>query len=291
MKNNKGFTLVELLAVIAILAILVIIALPNVMGMFNSAKKSSFMTEVKQVYKVAQQTWISDSMFETKDHEYGRCDGCSYKELDLSGRKELKYYIKINKAGEIVQYVADDGTYKFYYNGPGLLIEKISESDIVPTDGASIVPNTSNGGETPNSQYYYSLLNNIRINNTIDLSTEAVTDYQSLGTDAFFRLLVNGNVITSYDLGFIYNGNVHFFKTGSGSSIYNENKQILNSTFGSSNCTETLVNNHYEYRCENNDYYRAGIFDDGFAYADKRGQFCQYYPEGSDYYSGCGIIN
>ena len=31
MKNNKGFTLVELLAVIAIMAILLIIALPNVL--------------------------------------------------------------------------------------------------------------------------------------------------------------------------------------------------------------------------------------------------------------------
>ena len=37
--KNKGFTLVELLAVIAILAILVIIALPNVLKMFNQAKK------------------------------------------------------------------------------------------------------------------------------------------------------------------------------------------------------------------------------------------------------------
>ena len=45
--KNKGFTLVELLAVIAILAILVIIALPNVMGMFNEAKKNSFTTEEK----------------------------------------------------------------------------------------------------------------------------------------------------------------------------------------------------------------------------------------------------
>ena len=44
MKNKNGFTLVELLAVIAILAILVIIALPNVIKMFNNAKKSSFLT-------------------------------------------------------------------------------------------------------------------------------------------------------------------------------------------------------------------------------------------------------
>ena len=33
MKNRKGFTLVELLAVIAILALLVIIALPNILKM------------------------------------------------------------------------------------------------------------------------------------------------------------------------------------------------------------------------------------------------------------------
>ena len=33
--KKKGFTLVELLAVIAILAILVIVAMPNVLGMFK----------------------------------------------------------------------------------------------------------------------------------------------------------------------------------------------------------------------------------------------------------------
>ena len=45
--KKKGFTLVELLAVIAILAILVIIALPNVLSMFTDAKKSTFKTEVQ----------------------------------------------------------------------------------------------------------------------------------------------------------------------------------------------------------------------------------------------------
>lgn len=42
MKNKDGFTLVELLAVIAILALLVILALPNVISMFNQAKKEIF---------------------------------------------------------------------------------------------------------------------------------------------------------------------------------------------------------------------------------------------------------
>ena len=39
MNNKKGFTLVELLAVIAILDILVIIALPNIIKMYTKEQK------------------------------------------------------------------------------------------------------------------------------------------------------------------------------------------------------------------------------------------------------------
>ena len=45
--KKKGFTLVELLAVIAILAILIILALPNIMSLFNNAKENAFITETK----------------------------------------------------------------------------------------------------------------------------------------------------------------------------------------------------------------------------------------------------
>lgn len=55
MKNKKGFTLVELLAVIAILAILVIIALPNVINLFNNAKRNAFETQVRKVAQVSKQ--------------------------------------------------------------------------------------------------------------------------------------------------------------------------------------------------------------------------------------------
>ena len=97
--KKKGFTLVELLAVIAILAILVIIALPNVMGMFRNAKKNSFLTEVKEIYKTAQQQWMMDSMMNTNAMLYGRVNnalgtGCS-KMLDMSGRTELDYIVNL----------------------------------------------------------------------------------------------------------------------------------------------------------------------------------------------------
>ena len=142
MKKN-GFTLVELLAVIAILAILVIIALPNVMGMFNTAKKNSFVTELKEVYKVAQQEWMMDSMTNTDEQVYSRCDTCSGKTLQLTGRTELDYYIKFDKAGRVSEYYASDGTYQFSYTGD-LDITKIEDvqeiAELRPSEIIKIPP-------------------------------------------------------------------------------------------------------------------------------------------------------
>ncbi len=49
MKNKKGFTLVELLAVIIILSILVIIAVPNISGALNAAKNKLSDVEKKHI--------------------------------------------------------------------------------------------------------------------------------------------------------------------------------------------------------------------------------------------------
>jgi type IV pilus assembly protein PilA len=139
--NKKGFTLVELLAVIAILAILVIIALPNVMSLFNEAKKNSFSNEVKEIYKTAQQEWMNDSMHTTQEITYGRGvtgnNDCVTDELSLSGRTELNYAITINKAGKVTRYIATDGTYTFDDTTPtGLEIDAISEiKSVTDTEG------------------------------------------------------------------------------------------------------------------------------------------------------------
>ena len=137
---KKGFTLVELLAVIAILAILVIIALPNVMGMFNTAKENSFKTEIKEIYKTAQQEWIMDNMSKANSEIYYiRIDGDYYAlngndfvkddsyKLDLSGRDDLDFGIYFNQAGQMEHFRATDGTYWYYSNSLDLKIEKITE--------------------------------------------------------------------------------------------------------------------------------------------------------------------
>ena len=125
---KKGFTLVELLAVIAILAILVIIALPNVMGMFNTAKQNSFNTEVKEVYKTAQQAWIMKNMTESASYvEYIRVNGKYYvwtgrgfietttQVLDLTGRDNLDFDIVFDSAGKVIYYASSDGTFWYQW--------------------------------------------------------------------------------------------------------------------------------------------------------------------------------
>ncbi len=148
MKNRKGFTLVELLAVIAILAILVIIALPNVMGMFNDAKKNSFTTELKNIYKVAQQQWMTDSMLTTGEQTYSRCKTCTGKSLQLSGRTELDYYIKIDKSGKVVKYYATDGTYQFSYDGDLLATQINNVEEVAGLEDDEIIKITNGGAYT-----------------------------------------------------------------------------------------------------------------------------------------------
>lgn len=119
MNNKKGFTLVELLAVIAILAILVVIALPNVIGMFQGAKKGTFKTEVQTIMKQAQSTWVLDGGGAAV---YTNCmNGISTSNqtsLQLQGT-EFTYYISVGSDGEFDQVSVAGSDYAFSTSIPG----------------------------------------------------------------------------------------------------------------------------------------------------------------------------
>ena len=59
MKKNKGFTLVELLAVIVILAIIMIIAIPAVLQTMNSARQKTFREYVTKVFNAANSSYLT----------------------------------------------------------------------------------------------------------------------------------------------------------------------------------------------------------------------------------------
>ena len=123
--KNKGFTLVELLAVIAILALLVIIALPNVLKMFNQAKKDTFLTEAKTIYKEISKKYISETMRGNKISIISNTNN----KLDLESN-DLKYKVKLNNDGSIKKFEVSNGNYCIsgkFNNLSDLTTDKITE--------------------------------------------------------------------------------------------------------------------------------------------------------------------
>ena len=53
--NNKGFTLVELLAVIVVLVIIMLIAIPIILDSLDNAKRKSFETYTNRILTLVDQ--------------------------------------------------------------------------------------------------------------------------------------------------------------------------------------------------------------------------------------------
>jgi type IV pilus assembly protein PilA len=60
---KKGFTLVELLAVIVILAVILAIAIPGISGVVSNATKSSLVSDAKLILKAVEYKMMEDSSF------------------------------------------------------------------------------------------------------------------------------------------------------------------------------------------------------------------------------------
>ena len=177
--NKKGFTLVELLAVIAILALLVIIALPNVLSMFNSAKKDIFLTQAKSIYKEVSKKYISETM---KGNKITKISSNGTK-LDMDSN-DLTYNISLDDKGNIKNFQVSDGTYCLSgkYNNLGeLTTDKITEGKCENTEKNNIAGtlskeyyNLSNidSKYLVNSVTFYSDGRTIESNNKYDVSVE-----------------------------------------------------------------------------------------------------------------------
>ena len=168
--KRKGFTLVELLAVIAILALLVIIALPNVLKIFNQAKKDTFLTEAKTIYKEISKKYISETMRGNKVDNISN----SNNKLDVE-TNDLKYNIKLDSMGNIESFQVSNDTYclsGIFSNLSELTTDKITEGKCEET----IIPVKSFSEED-----WSIIIKNIKSGNT-DLYKVGDTKEIDLGT-------------------------------------------------------------------------------------------------------------
>ena len=141
--KKRGFTLVELLAVIAILAILVIVAMPNVIDMFSDAKANTFVTEVQKYMDTAKTSFVRDAFSNPAETIYYSSEdvsGLDTKKLDMDGNKD--YFIEMDRHGNFKRIVIKDNNfcYDIYSSGTSinfddsnskLIVDKIEKSSCI----------------------------------------------------------------------------------------------------------------------------------------------------------------
>ncbi len=108
MKSKKGFTLVELLAVIAILAILVLIAIPNVLNLYRNARKNTFKSDVQSILRASEQAYVMNSM----NNGNRTCFDSVSNPLDIDARENLVYVVRLSNKGKITSIEVADNNYQ-----------------------------------------------------------------------------------------------------------------------------------------------------------------------------------
>ena len=61
-KNKKGFTLIQLLAVIVILAVILVIAIPRILDVIETSKKDSFKTSAQLIADSAEKKYVENKL-------------------------------------------------------------------------------------------------------------------------------------------------------------------------------------------------------------------------------------
>ena len=133
--NKKGFTLVELIAVIAILSILLVMALPQVLELFNDSREGAFITQVQSIYRAAEEQYVSDQLSPNVGStatRYCRDETNSNTEDDLTVSSDAVYYdIEFNSDGQVTKIIVSDGS-KYSYTSTS---SPVKIGDIKTIDG------------------------------------------------------------------------------------------------------------------------------------------------------------
>lgn len=154
--NKKGYTLIELLAVLVILTIIVLITTPMVFNAINNAKLGSFKASVYGIieaseYAIYKKKLTGEKITETK-YEY--VDGKETKTGNLDviykGSKPRNGILIINEAGKIALALYDvDHCITKTYDKEEIKVEKVKQEDCVLDSNVIEKPEEPDEPETP----------------------------------------------------------------------------------------------------------------------------------------------
>ena len=145
--NKRGFTLVELLAVIAILAILVAIVTPNVMREYNKAKADVFVIDAQSFVNNAMSKFTNDSMIQGgKTVYYSNIYNSDLNTRTLDIESDKNYFVEMDRNGNIKRFILYDNTfcYDVYTTYGGVSIGELEGTKSTNNNGLPISKTTLN---------------------------------------------------------------------------------------------------------------------------------------------------
>ena len=161
--NKKGFTLVELLAVIVVLAIIMIIAIPAVVESMNNARKGSFKIYAQRALGNAESTFQSEDLLGTlptsntdanKKKINDNCYCYSLSGVGLTSSGNFKGFVTISldsKREATYRVTLTDNSYNTNYSTYTDLNDgnKIAEGSNGITSSCASVTSCDGSGTTP----------------------------------------------------------------------------------------------------------------------------------------------
>ena len=124
--NNKGFTLVELLATISILAIIMLIAIPNVVGVVQKSRNKTYVEDAKKMISLAKYKVKSDVKIKNALGNGSVCISLKY----LDSGKEIKDAPNGGEYDTEKSYVLVEKNYDNSYYYSVQLLENDKDSNI-----------------------------------------------------------------------------------------------------------------------------------------------------------------
>ena len=147
MRNDKGFTLVELLATLAILAIIMGIAIPNVLSTLEKNRKTTYLEDAKKLVTLAEYEF-------NKDEELTVDSGCVRINLSYLDKTDLERGPNDGEYDTTNSYVIinyDDENHKYKYKVQ--LVENLNSGGTKGI-GERIIDDLNAEGAITHSEYF-----------------------------------------------------------------------------------------------------------------------------------------